>query len=146
MSFLKYSIDCGAENVDSGVFLVLRYFQSDKFLEKVKSAYGFNHTYKSPPEVAEDIKNYSNTIKIKSYTSRWPWSRAIAYTQNGVIYFNTRKSMDAYKRANTIVHETMHIMGYSHDGNTPSKYNDLTVPYYVGDMFEEFLCQELNRN
>lgn len=136
--FLKFDIQYSNHDIDYAAMIVLQHFQSEAFLKRVRNIGGFNHTDASGEFVARDIANFDGTIKIKSYKPWWRWSRAIAYAKNRTIYFNARKDHDNYfEICETIAHELMHFMGYSHKGNYVTSYNLKTVPYMVGLMFKE---------
>ncbi len=83
----------------------------------------------------------SEEVKIRLYKSKWPWSKAIAYTDRSdggnIIYFNSRKIIPGKTLhvdiAGTIAHEFCHEpCGFSHGSNTPSAIKDMSVPYAFG--------------
>jgi hypothetical protein len=64
----------------------------------------------------------------------------VAFHQGGTAYFNEHKlERTTCSMINTLVHEYMHFVGYSHGDNSPvGKEN--SVPYYFGNRAQE-LCE-----
>jgi prolyl-tRNA editing enzyme YbaK/EbsC (Cys-tRNA(Pro) deacylase) len=64
----------------------------------------------------------------------------IAFHKGGKAYFNKHKlERKKCSMVNTLVHEYMHFIGYSHGDNSPvGKEN--SVPYYFGNRAQE-LCE-----
>lgn len=103
-----------------------------EFIEKVRSHSGFDFTNHTPGMVAATLENVREVaIKVGFYREWWPWSKVIAYEENGEVWFNTRKA-EAGDVGN-VAHETMHAMGFSHNGNAASG-NQNTIPYWIGEQ------------
>jgi hypothetical protein len=83
----------------------------------------------------------SNTKTITTYRSKNPFSKAIATTygsdkQN--MYLNTRANPRKPKyMINTVIHEKLHLNGYSHGSNS-NVGKENTVNYYTGSLGEKY--------
>jgi len=87
-------------------------------------------------------------VEIKTYYPKWPWSKAIAYTEGKNIYFNARKlpSMKLEEIVNTLWHETVHIidanspLSFGHGTNTWTQdKQDHSAPYFIGALAERLV-------
>jgi hypothetical protein len=108
-----------------------------KFIEKVRGWAGFDFTSSTPGQVATTLELATEVnIKIGFYRG-WFWSKAIAYEQDGAIYFNTRKEAYGAGSVGNIVHEIMHALGFSHNGNSPAG-NTNAVPWRLGTWASEW--------
>lgn len=100
------------------------------FLDKIRAWPQFDFTGDTNAQIADKIKSAGDVmIKVGLYRSKWPWSKTIASESDGEVWFNTRQP-DAGGVENT-VHEFMHALGYSHNGNSPAGQEN-TVPWRVG--------------
>ncbi len=88
------------------------------------------------------VKAETNPIDILPYKPKWPWSKAIGYSDGKNIYVNMRK-IDALTVADyvgNLVHEFCHVAGFSH-GDNYKKGKENSVPYWCGElakrMYEE---------
>ena len=76
-------------------------------------------------------------LTLRFYRPRNPFTSAVAYEKNGVIYLNPK----AFNRglpelAGTLIHEFTHTLGYTHPfRRTPDR--DKTIPYLVGNAVAE---------
>lgn len=94
-----------------------------------------DHTSDTWQEVLDRIENAGEiTVKFGLY-SRW-WTRAIAYEQNGAVYFNTRKESRGAGSVWNVMHEVLHVLGYHHLGNSTSG-NENSVPYLVPELIRK---------
>ena len=101
------------------------------FIAKIRAWPGFDFTGETPDQIADKIQNAGEvTIKVGFY-SKW-WTRAIAYEQDGAVYFNTRKESYGAGSKGNIAHEVTHALGYEHNGNAAAG-NLNTVPYRIGE-------------
>lgn len=109
----------------------------------------YNHTRKTPGQVASFIKAQANLDLTESSPEcellllSVPWYKKASYRNtiavhsHGSISFNPKfLKRDMPDIINTIVHEYMHYIGFSHDGNKPTPYNLGSVPYAVGALAE----------
>jgi hypothetical protein len=105
------------------------------FVEQVRTWPRFAHTTDSPEQVAERIRSAGRlTIAVGFYAKSR--TKAIAYEQNGRVYFNTLKQKYGAGSPGNIAHETTHTLGYKHKGNR-RRPNINSVPYRIGDWVEE---------
>ena len=120
--------------------LVMDHYTDSKFLEMLYDVKSFNHTDDNGYAVGRKLLLANALIVIKPYKTKWPWSSVIAHAKNGTIYVNTRKlDLPLEDRVANIMHEALHLLGYSHKGNRVTEYNKLTVPYLVSKMFSEYV-------
>ena len=123
------------EAADSIVLLM----KDNHFLMLVSEIESFNETKHSGKEVAHTIKSANFTVNIVPYKTTNPYSSVIGYASGNTVYVNTRKLGLSFKdRASNFMHEILHLMDYSHNGNYNNSYNQNTVPYRVGDLFGEY--------
>jgi hypothetical protein len=68
----------------------------------------------------------------------WITNRVEAFTDDGVIYVNTKRLsvLTTTQWAHVIAHESAHVAGYAHAGNK-CRGNEKTVPYQVGRLVQE---------
>jgi hypothetical protein len=104
----------------------------------------FTYSTATSDSIRENIKEGFDVI-INTYSpSVWKggaWSKVIGYQSKGTVFLNTKYvNRPDCEVINTIVHETMHNLGYSHGGNDPKGKGE-SVPYWVGDRAEQ-LCEE----
>lgn len=120
-----------------------QHYRDPAFLQRVRESQPFNHTTDTPEVVANNIEQDTSTIKVGVFKPLWIFSRCIASTDIGTktISFNKYKlsGTNTAERVNTLIHEYMHTLGYTHDGNYNTAYNRGTVPYRIGDMFVTYL-------
>ncbi len=88
------------------------------------------------------LQRLQEKIRLK-VTTFHPNSRqmvTIAYHKGGTAYFNKYKlERKECSTINTLVHEYMHFVGYSHGDNSPVGKED-SVPYYFGNRAQD-LCE-----
>jgi hypothetical protein len=79
-------------------------------------------------------------LKISTFRPDEKQMVTIAFHKGGTAYFNEHKlERTSCSMINTLVHEYMHFVGYSHGDNSPvGKEN--SVPYYFGNRAQE-LCE-----
>ena len=80
------------------------------------------------------------SLKVGTFEPTSNQMVTIAFHRGGKAYFNRHKlERNACSMINTLVHEYMHFVGYSHGDNSPvGKEN--SVPYYFGNRAQE-LCE-----
>lgn len=93
------------------------------------------HTSDSWQDVLTNIENAGEIVVVFGLYSRW-WTRAIAYEQNGAVYFNTRKESRGAGSVWNVMHEVLHVLGYHHLGNSPSG-NEHSIPYLVPELIKK---------
>lgn len=93
-------------------------------------------------ELPEILRRLQEKVRLKVSTFEPSQKQmvTIAYHKGGTAYFNELKlERSACSLINTLVHEYMHFVGYSHGDNSPvGKEN--SVPYYFGNRAQE-LCE-----
>jgi len=101
------------------------------FITHVRCGPRFDYCAHTPEEVASVIASAGEVVVNVGFYSKW-WSKAIAYEQDGVVYFNTRKEAYGAGSPGNIAHEFTHKLGFVHCGNS-SRGNANTVPYRIGN-------------
>lgn len=123
------------KRVQANAEIAQRRLSSPELLKKVAYWEGFDFTRDEPKTVAMRLVQTEHIHIRVGFYSKW-WTRAIAYEDDGVIYFNTRKARNGAGSPGNIAHEVMHVMGYSHNGNSPRGQTN-TVPYRIGQWVDE---------
>lgn len=144
MSFNIYN-QTSCENIEKARMIVMKHFRDAGFLSRVAEIERFNHSSDSGALVTFNIIGFTGNIYLRHYRPWNPWTRAIAYAELPNIYFNQRKNFPVMDRVETIAHECLHLLGYSHKGNYVTKYNLATVPYAVSRMFKEYVSEIYER-
>lgn len=141
VSFNEFGI-ANAPKIRSAVALAEHFFETE--LHVILSQSKFTYTDKTPEQVFNHIaSNHQDmTATIKSWKPFNRWTSAIATTfknKPGEIYINMRKigQRSVAEYVNTLVHETGHILGYSHGSNSP-KGKENSLPYWLGQKAEEW--------
>lgn len=109
---------------------------SSCFGERVKAA-KFTETNKKSNDEILTLVRKGYPLDLIMYRSLKPWSKVYAYVAdvNGPIYLHRKFWRPGYDRgrANTLVHEYMHKLWFSHQFSPWSS----SVPYQVGNILEE---------
>jgi hypothetical protein len=113
------------------------------FIAKVASWPHFDYCVHSPAQVAKLIENAGDVfINVGFYSKRW--TKAIAYEVDAGIFFNTRKEAYGAGDIGNLVHEVMHKLGLSHNGNSSSG-NENTAPYRIGQWASEWSVAKVQK-
>lgn len=139
---MKFNLLLNDSNIRVACALVSYHYRDTEFLQTIGEQDKFNHTTRTPKEVALQITEFKDLeVTIKSYKPMWRWSKAIAYAdyKTSTIYFNAYKDMSVVDRVETIFHESLHLIGFSHNGNYVTAYNLLSVPYKCSSLFVKYL-------
>lgn len=118
-----------------------KYQSSGEYKNMVQNKTNWTYTELSGPQIYTKMLSYLNlnqTYEIGAYRTVNPWSSALAKTVNGKVYLNTRKSWDMPQYGDTITHELMHIMGFSHGDNSPEGKEN-SVPYFIGYQTKAYI-------
>lgn len=99
----------------------------------------FDFTTDTLEEILQRLKNQVR-LKVRTFEPNSDQMVTVAFHRGGTAYFNKHKlERKTCSMINTLVHEYMHFVGYSHGDNSPvGKEN--SVPYYFGNRAQE-LCE-----
>lgn len=130
-------------------------FYNSHFTDTIAAKESFDMSTAKPSYIATSIRNTSNVkTNVKTYRSRNPWSRAIAYfTANrpNDINLNTRKlNRTKGSIVATLWHERIHQLDnldpvhyYGHGNNSPrGKQN--TAPYWIDNLAQSIIDKKLD--
>ncbi len=132
----------------------------DAFYDEISNHPEFTHLDNgyTPKQIAEILKADQSTIMIKTYKSKWRWSKANAYVSKkykNTLFYNTRKLWrDPEDIMNTIVHECVHVADHNDNGKTNfghgdnnSRGKENSAPYWIGALagryYEEEMAEEI---
>lgn len=93
-------------------------------------------------DLALELVKYRDPILVSIYKPILHWSKAIAYYQDGKIYFNKYKidSMSVSQLTGTLLHEYAHYCGFSHGSNLKTQEKvKYSVPYYISENVDIWL-------
>ena len=88
------------------------------------------------------------SVYISTYRSKWPWSKARAYTDGIKIKINSRKAHTIKSLALTLSHEVVHIAdsysdeSFGHGSNSSQGNKQNSAPIMFASLFVEFLGKE----
>jgi hypothetical protein len=135
MRFINYT---GRQSIEEGITLANENFLPSSELMvaiSLKDDWRFN-TNMTGNEVVATLRDSRTPIAVRMYTSKNPFTKAIAYYDGTGIYFNTRKfsgNPDSISR--TLNHEWAHYCGFSHGNNTKTREKALySVPYFISEF------------
>ena len=106
-------------------------------IENLSEKHYFTYTEKTNVEVVKQLRNYFDSdasVTIRTYRSRWPWSKVIGYSKGNRIVINRRKlrSYDSKFYAGHLTHELCHKADFSHGNNYITEKKKYSVPYFMG--------------
>lgn len=102
-----------------------------------KTQFDFNQL--SFENIIERMKN-PRFMKLRTFTPSPENMKVVAYHSGGTAFLNSYKTeRNECSMINTLVHEYMHYIGFSHGDNSPEGKEN-SVPYFFGKRAEE-LCQ-----
>lgn len=129
--------------LQQSALLFMRHYRDDEFLALVKNVSHFNHTADIGLIVADKIAGAKLEIEVLPYKTFSPWSKVIGYAEGNKIFVNTRKiNLPLEDRVENLMHETAHLLGYSHKGNYVTMYNLRTVPFVLGALFSKYIMSK----
>lgn len=115
------------------------FFRMVLFKRDIIKKKDFDYTTDTLPEI---LKRLEDKVRLKVRTFE-PTSRqmvTVAFHKGGTAFFNEYKlERKTCSMINTLVHEYMHFVGYSHGDNSPEGKAS-SVPYYFGNRAQE-LCE-----
>lgn len=99
----------------------------------------FSFSEESLAEIIERLKS-PKFMRLRTFDGSAENGHVFAYQSEGAAYLNRdRLNRKACSLINTLVHEYMHFVGYSHGDNDPNGKQE-SIPYYFGDRAQE-LCE-----
>lgn len=142
---MRFNIFLNDETILEAAALCELHYIEPGFLNSLCSVESFNFTKDNGSDVADKIFNSELEINIRPYRTKLPWSKVIGYAKGNTIFVNTRKlDLSLEDRVCNLFHEYLHLLGYSHNGNRVSEFNNGTVPYKVSKMFSEFVMRKIS--
>lgn len=109
-----------------------RILSDPAFIAKVRAWPMFDFTADTPAQVADKIECAGIvTIKVGFYWRPF-FTKAIAYEEDGQVWFNTAKERYGAGGLGNTAHEVIHALNYSHNGNSPAGQAN-TVPWRIGE-------------
>lgn len=121
--------------VDASAARASKVLSDRAFIAKVRAWPSFDDCALPPGVVADHLDACADVaVRVGFYYRRW-FTKAIAYEQDGAVYFNTAKRPYGAGSPGNVAHEVMHALGYVHNGNSASG-NENTVPYRIGQWVE----------
>ena len=119
---------------------------NEQFLSEVSLVAKFTSSSHNGYQVVDKIKDSFDKPVVILTERRARWSTVLARRVDEYVIFNTRKNPRSVpEMVNTLVHESLHVAGYGHEYNY-SPARNLSVPYYVGDIAEEYTQDCLKEN
>jgi hypothetical protein len=147
-----FKIDPRLKNDTEAAAMIAELWLTKHSFDAILKVPSFNHTNKSPQEIASFVKAQANLHAASSSPECFltllsvPWFKRIIYRNTvaehsfGRIAFNRKfLKRDLADTVNTICHEYSHYIGFSHDGNSPTPYNLASVPYQIGSLAEAWV-------
>lgn len=107
------------------------------FVAKVRGWPAFDSTASTSSEVADKIE-HANVVTVTVGFYHHPLGPSIAKEEAGRVLFNTSKRSRGAGSPGNIAHEVMHVLGFSHNGNSIVG-NENTVPYRIGEFVDDAL-------
>lgn len=154
---MRIKVEMDDDIVKLAALRVMAILETDRLYQEIANTHFFGLEDLMPEscsldlsqEIADHIlvSHHGVSVTVKPWTPFNRWTKAIAYADyaNRTIYINTRKTFGVHDRVNTIAHESIHCLGFSHVGNYANNFNESTVPYRTGDIFEK-LSREIYGN
>lgn len=122
--------------------------RSESFLKELSRFPKYDFTTSTPDEVEQAFRKIKS-IKVATYQTKNPWSKALATTyasDRETVWINSRQlPRDLPSLVNTLIHEGSHLIGFSHGDNSPVG-KQKSVPYGVGEIAERHItpCESSN--
>jgi hypothetical protein len=137
---MRFEILMNDAVIHQAAWLVTEHHADESFLAMVIAHKNYNLYDGNSSEIAEKLLDTFISMKIKPYKTWNPYSKVIGYASGNTIYVNTRKlNLPLKDRVANFIHEPLHLLGYSHKGNSVNAFNLGTVPYKVSAIFVKYL-------
>jgi hypothetical protein len=137
---MRFEIFINDPVIHKAANLVESHYRDEAFLKLLCGVDSFNYTNDHGIDVAVKISGSNLKMQIKSYKTWSIFSKVIGYASKDTIFVNTRKlNLPLKDRVENFFHEPMHLLGYSHKGNSVNAFNLGTVPYKTASMFVKYL-------
>jgi len=137
---MKFEIMMNDKTIHAAALLVSHHYNDNDFLFEVKYSGLYKFTKLTPALVAQKIEDASNIMIVMPYKTWNPYSKVIGYAEKNIIYVNTRKlHLPLKDRVENFMHESLHSLGFGHDGNRVTDFNLKTVPYKCAAIFVKYL-------
>ena len=147
------------QKLHEAVAFVIDLLEQEEFYEAIAKKGSFDFTNKRPSEIAEYIKNKKQETVVRLYTPRWV--RRVRHRNTNAyvdpnypntLFYNSRKLWRSVgSMVNTVVHEYVHSVDYSADGNPALEYGHGdqssdgkkdAAPYWIGDLAQRFFDEQ----
>jgi hypothetical protein len=111
-----------------------------QYHSKILAEEYYSHFTGKNSEIVESLLSDKKAI-IKTYFKRFTKAKAYRIPGQSEIYINMAKiSPNTESIIVTLIHERLHVLGYSHRGNNRNKYNNInSVPYKASMLSKGFL-------
>lgn len=127
-------------------------FDDQDFWQAISDKESFDHSSHSPSQIATYMRDKVESVEVKLYRPSWPRHRKTnAYTDKrypNTLFYNSKKLWRSVGSiVNTIVHEYVHSVDFTEDGNTHTDYGhgsqssagkSDTAPYWIGNLAQQF--------
>lgn len=156
---MLYDVDgkvASNKKIHNAVLMANVVISNQEFLFRVSQVPGFWNINVSGGTVARNIELHSRgepdakLVLMSKWKTARPWYRNVtAETSKSVVALNPRFfDRPIEDVVNTLVHEWLHTLGYSHIWNNRKKYPEIlkSVPYAVGQIAEDVCKGILNGN
>jgi hypothetical protein len=128
----------------------------DDFYDEISSHPSFTHDDDGymPKIISEILKADQSEVMVRTYKSKWRWSKANAYVSpkfKDTLFYNSRKLWRLrVDIINTVVHECVHVADHNDNnktnfghGDNKSKGKDNSAPYWIGNLAGKYYKNEM---
>jgi hypothetical protein len=131
-------------------------FTLDEFYDEISRHPSFTYDDEgyTPKIVSKILKANESVVMVKTYKSKWRWSKANAYVSpkyKDTLFYNTRKLWRfRVDIINTIVHECVHVADHNDNnktnfghGDNKSNGKENSAPYWIGNLAGNYYKNEM---
>lgn len=109
-----------------------------EFLARIAHYPSFYFTELSSEVISKQLETTDVVqIVVGFYSQRW-FTKAIAAEDENGVEFNTAKEAYGAGDWGNVMHETLHVLGFSHNGNAAAG-NENSVPYRIPSLAQAWL-------